>query len=100
MTNIITNENGVVWVETEEGRTLGFVNAFEVLDEDGLKYSGSVQDVADCDLEIIQDYENGAMIICVDDDTVVLTATEAKHVVHGSQDDHAKSFKAAYEMQN
>lgn len=59
--NLITiNENNVAWVEDNNGKIFGVVNAFEVLDEDGKKHNGkSVCDLIDCD----QDWESEANLI-------------------------------------
>ena len=57
---IYINENGVVWVESN-GQLFGIVNAFKVLDEDGIPYP----DQSFCDLieDVEQDWENEANII-------------------------------------
>lgn len=58
------NENGVAWVETDCGEYFGIVNAFKVLDIDGLEYpNSSVCDLLDCYTEINQDFDREANII-------------------------------------
>ena len=40
MSNIISNENGVIWVKVGHA-TLGIVNSMDILDCDGMKFNGS-----------------------------------------------------------
>ena len=59
MNKLISNENGVMWIETESGETFGIVSSIEILDEDGLKFSDDtfkVLEIAGVELE--QDFEN------------------------------------------
>ena len=59
MKKLISNENGVMWIETESGETFGIVSSIEILDEDGLKFSDDtfkVLEIAGVELE--QDFEN------------------------------------------
>jgi len=58
------DSNGIAWVTTEEKQIFGIVNAFKVLDNDDLEYTGkSVCDLLDDHAEIEQDYEAEKNII-------------------------------------
>ena len=65
MLKLITiNENNVAWVETECGKTFGIVDAYKIIDEDGLVIDGkSTMDVLDCYVDINQDWETEANLI-------------------------------------
>jgi len=65
MLNLINiNENGVAWVETDEGEVFGVVNAFEITDSEGVVLHGkSAMDVLEEHVKINQDWENGANLI-------------------------------------
>lgn len=53
MSKLISLDNGIAWIEQND-QVFGIVNAFKVLDFDGLVYPDqSVTDLLDCD----QDYD-------------------------------------------
>ena len=62
---IQVNENGVIYVENEAGDIFGIVDGVDIIDEDGIKFSGSTLEVIEqnfeCDLE--QDFEAGTTVI-------------------------------------
>lgn len=57
------NENGVAWVKTGCGKYFGIVNAFEVLDEDGLPFEGTLVEVLEPYTEVDRDWDNDANVI-------------------------------------
>jgi hypothetical protein len=57
------NENGVAWVKTDCGKCFGIVNAFEVLDEDGLPFEETLVEVLEPYTEVDQDWDNEANVI-------------------------------------
>mgnify|MGYP003668889447 CR=1 FL=1 len=58
------NENGVAWVESNTGEVFGVVNAFKVLDSDGIPFSDkSAMDVLDSHFDIVQDWDREANLI-------------------------------------
>ena len=73
----ITNE--VVWVESEDSIIFGVVNAFKIIDQDGLAYQGSAVDILDGYTDIDQDWENESNIIKLKDGEILtLTAEKAE----------------------
>ncbi len=89
MSNIISvNENGVIYVENDEGVVFGIVSASKITDHDGLVYQEDALTVLENNgFEMNQDWENESTYIEFREENgessrVVFTNDDVKYLSH------------------
>jgi hypothetical protein len=61
---ISVSENGVIYVENDNGEGFGIVSSYIILDENGTKYQGLALDVLENNgFNLDQDWDNGSTYI-------------------------------------
>ena len=78
MSNIISNENGVIWVKVNDS-VLGIVSSLEILDCDGLKFTNDTMLILESrGAELEEDFANETTTLNCENGRVVFSGEEAE----------------------